>query len=123
MTDFERIVFRTLDGETLRHSEPLVHRLVPFGPSSGKITISTREEIAAQMALAAWLLLDSPYGSFADGAFRDHDKDRLDTRRFGFRGFSRLGVGVLRADAVRNKAIAEASGQMLAAGELLGINS
>jgi len=115
----EKIVFHTLGGESLRHTEPLVDRILPFGPSSGKITVATREEVAAQIALAAWLTLDSNYGPHADAAFRDHAKDLLDNR-FGFRGFSRLGVSIIRLDREWAEALANAEGMNLATAKLLG---
>jgi hypothetical protein len=114
------IRFGTFQDEVLRPTEPIVHRIIPFGPSTGRITVSTRKDVAAQIATAAWLLLDGAYGPFADAAFRDFEKsDQLDTR-YGFRGFSRLGVGILRTDQVRNRAIAQAAGEALAASEILG---
>lgn len=115
----QRIVFHTLSGEDLRHTEPLIDRIVPFSPSTGKVTMSTRDELAAQMAIAAWLMLDSPYGAQADSMFRDHMKDRLDNR-FGFRGFSRLGVGLMRVDHDRCRAVAAAHGANIAVSRILG---
>lgn len=114
-----RIIFHTLGGEDITHTEPLIDRIIPFSPSTGKITMGTRDELAAQMAIAAWLMLDSAYGSHADGMFKDHAKDRLDNR-FGFRGFSRVGVGLMRVDHDRCKAVAAAHGAKIATSTILG---
>jgi hypothetical protein len=116
-----KIVFHTFTEEELRPSSPLVHRIVPWGPSSGKLCIGSREEITAQMALAAAVILDTPYGAFAEAEFRDHDKDALDTR-YGTRVFARLGITRWAIDPVRDAAIAEAEGMRLVAENLLNGN-
>lgn len=119
MDEPRRIVFHALNGDDITHTEPLIDRIVPFSPSTGKVTLATRDELAAQMAIAAWLMLDSPYGAKADSMFRDHMNDRLDDR-YGFRGFSRLGVSLMRVDRDRCKSIAAAHGAKIAASAVLG---
>ncbi len=116
--DHRRIVFQTFMGEELRAERPLITRIVPWGISSGRLAIGTREELAAQMALAASVLLDTPYGSFAEAEFRDHEKDTID-QSYGTRRFARMGVSRWSIDGVRNNAIAQAEGVRLVSEHLL----
>lgn len=112
------ILFQTFTGEQLRPVGTLVHRITPWGPSTGRLCLGTREEVAAQMALAAAAMLDMPYGAHAEAAFRDHQKDMLDDR-YGSRVFARMGITRWAIDEVRDKAIARAEGVRLVAQTLL----
>lgn len=123
MMEPNRIVFRTFSGEELRHNEPLVHRIVPWSPSSGRLTVGTRDELAAQMALAAAMILDTGYGAFSEAQFRDHQRDMADNGKYGFRGFARMGLARWAVDKVRNQAVAQAEGTRLVAETLLEGNT
>ncbi len=118
MTQPHRVVFHTFTGEELRPAKALLQRIVPWGPSSGKLCIGTREEIAAQMALTAAVMLDTSYGAYAESAFRDHQKDLLDDR-YGSRVFARMGITRWALDDVRDHALAQAEGVRLVARMLL----
>lgn len=121
MTQPQKIVFHTLAGDDIRPDGPIYDRLCLFGPSSGKVTVGTRSELAAQVAMACWLMTRSPYAAHADAQFRDFANDRAD-ERFGFRGFARLGVTMVSLDHERAEALAMASGMERAADLLLGIS-
>jgi hypothetical protein len=114
-----KIVFHAFTGEELRHDKAFISRIVPWSPSTGKLSFGTREEIAAQMALTAGVILDTGYGAFAEAQFRDHDKDMLDKSRYGFRGFCRMGVARISADRQRNLTLARAAATKLVTETLL----
>lgn len=118
MQNPSKIVFHTLGGHSLRHTEPLVHRVIPFGPSNGKSIVGSRDEVVAQMALAAWTLLESPYGIHADGIFRDQEK-LADDLHYGVRMFTRMGVSLMRLDRTRNQAMAMAQASQAASAMFL----
>ncbi len=115
----KKIVFHTFTGEELRHDKAFISRIVPWSPSTGKLSFGTREEIAAQMALAAGVILDTGYGAFSEAQFRDHEKDMLDKSRYGFRGFCRMGVARISTDRERDLTLAQAVATRLIADGLL----
>jgi hypothetical protein len=114
----EKIVFHGFNGEELRANAGLIQRIVPWSPSTGRLSLSNREEICAQMALGAGLLLDTAYGAASESLFRDHEKE-ADDERYGARPFARMGISRWAIDHARDHALARAEGYRLVSEHLL----
>lgn len=118
----DRCVFHTFNGEELRLASggtaPIV-RAIPWGCATSRgLTVSDRWQTAADIALAANLMLDSRMGAVADGEFRDFESDRSD-RRLGSRCWARVGASRVALDRVRAGTIAMAEGTAIVAHALM----
>ena len=117
----EKIRIHLFNGETITHEpgEPLFDSIIPWGVSSGKITLGNRQQAAADIALAIHALLETPLAQISEEQFRDGAKDLLD-RRNGFRGFRRLGIARFHLDDTRNIYAATLAGMETITRQLLG---
>lgn len=117
----ERIKIHLFSGETLVHEpgEALFDSIIPWGVSSGKITVGNRQQAAADIALAIHAMLETPLAQVSEEQFRDGAKDLLD-RRNGLRVFRRLGIARFYVDDVRNNSAATLSGMDIIINQLLG---
>jgi len=118
----ERIRFHLFNGETISNEagEPLFDSIVPWGVSSGKITLGNRQQAAADIALTLHTLLETPLAQVSEEQFRDGAKDLLD-RRNGFRGFRRIVTSRFHLDQKRNDYAATLAGMETVTNRLLGI--
>ena len=117
----EKIRIHLFNGETINHEagEPLFDSIIPWGVSSGKITLGNRQQAAADIALTIHALLETSLAQVSEEQFRDGAKDLLD-RRNGFRGFRRLGLARFHLDHVRNNYAALLAGMETVTHQLLG---
>lgn len=116
----EKIRIHLFNGETITHEpgESLFDSIIPWGVSSGKITLGNRQQAAADIALAIHAMLETPLAQVSEEQFRDGAKDMLD-RRNGLRIFRRLGVARFHVDGVRNDYAATLSGMEVIINQLL----
>lgn len=117
----EKIRIHLFNGETITHDagEPLFDSIIPWGVSSGKITLGNRHQAAADIALAIHAMLETPLAQVSEEQFRDGAKDLFD-RRNGFRGFRRLGIARFHLDHIRNNYAALLAGMETMTNQLLG---
>lgn len=87
----EKIVLHTLDGKAIRYTDgPIYDSIVPFGVTSAFQAASSRDEIAARLAILALTFVTTPFLPWSDEAFADALKSQRDGR-YGAAIFRRIG--------------------------------
>ena len=92
VTHPERVTLNTLDGKTIRFTDgPIYDSIIPIGVTSSFQAASSRDEIAARLALLALTFATTPFLSWSDEAFADALQAQHDSR-YGAAIFRRIGM-------------------------------